>query len=91
MFEGYPKPGRLPDDEYALLKSRKGFVKLALKHKIPLVPVYCFGGNKMFKRLQLPTVVEKISNFLRISIVLFFGKYGKKRMQFTTMMMLLFW
>ena len=76
MFEGYPKPGRLPDDECVLLKSRKGFVRLALKHKIPLIPVYCFGATKMFKRFQLP-VLEKISNFLRISIVLFFGKYGK--------------
>ena len=76
IFEGYPKPGRLPDDECVLLKSRKGFVKLALKHKVPLIPVYCFGATKMFKRLQLP-VLEKISTFLRISIVLFFGKYGK--------------
>ena len=77
MFEGYPKPGRLPNDECALLKSRKGFVRLALKNNIPLIPVYCFGGNKMFKRLQLPKIVEKISNLLRISIVIFFGKYGE--------------
>lgn len=76
MFEGYPKPGRLPNDECALLTSRKGFVRLALKNNIPLIPVYCFGGNKMFKRLQLPKIVEKISNLVRISIVIFFGKYG---------------
>ncbi len=76
MFEGYPKPGRSPNDECALLKSRKGFVRLALKNNIPLIPVYCFGGNKMFRRLQLPKVVERVSNILRISIVIVFGKYG---------------
>ena len=78
MFEGYPKPGRLPNDECALLKSRKGFVRLALKHKVPLIPVYCFGATKMFKRLQLP-MIEKLSNFLRMSIVIFFGRYGKRK------------
>lgn len=79
MFEGYPKPGRSPDDECALLKNRKGFVRLALKNKIPLIPVYCFGGSKTFRRIQLPKVVEKISNLLRISIVIVFGKYGECR------------
>lgn len=77
MFEGYPKAGRSPNDECALLKTRKGFVRLALKNNVPLIPVYCFGGNKMFKRLQLPKAVEKISNFLRISIIFLFGKYGE--------------
>ena len=77
MFEGYPKIGRSPDEECALLNSRKGFVKLALKHRLPLIPIYCFGASKMFKRLQLPPTIEKISNYLRIAFVIFFGKFGE--------------
>jgi hypothetical protein len=82
MFEGYPKPDRHPNDECAILKNRKGFVRMALKNEIPLVPVYCFGGAKLFRRLQLPMVVEKLSNFLRISIVVVFGKFGKRLLIF---------
>ena len=32
MFLGYPRPGCGPDEEYALVRNRKGFVRLALKH-----------------------------------------------------------
>ena len=76
MFEGFPKPNRLPNEECLLLKDRKGFVKMALLHQLPVVPIYCFGGSKMFRRVQLPAVVEQISNALRISICLFFGVWG---------------
>jgi len=76
IFEGYPKPNRLPDDECLVLKSRKGFIRMALKYGVPIIPCYCFGGSKMLKRLQLPMVVEKVSNALRISLVLIFGRWG---------------
>mmetsp|Transcript_11648 Transcript_11648/g.18019 ORF Transcript_11648/g.18019 Transcript_11648/m.18019 type:complete len:364 (-) Transcript_11648:2396-3487(-) len=76
MFEGYPKPLTHPDDEYAILRSRKGFVRMAVKHGVPLVPVYCFGATKMLKRLQLPALFENISKLLRISLCLFFGPLG---------------
>mmetsp|Transcript_4766 Transcript_4766/g.7011 ORF Transcript_4766/g.7011 Transcript_4766/m.7011 type:complete len:357 (-) Transcript_4766:67-1137(-) len=76
MFENFPKPNRSRNEECVILKSRKGFVRMALKNNIPLVPIYCFGGSKTFRRLQLPSIVEKLSNFLRMSIVIFFGKYG---------------
>lgn len=75
MFEGYPKPSAHPDEEYVILNSRKGFVRLAVKHGVPLIPVYCFGSTKMFKRLQLPAL-EYISKLLRISICVFFGSWG---------------
>ena len=76
MFEGYPKPMTHPNEEYAILKSRKGFVRMAVKHGVPIVPVYCFGATKMFKRLQLPAFFEKVSTLLRISICVFFGSWG---------------
>ena len=75
MFEGYPKLGRSPNDEVALLANRKGFIRMALNHKVPVVPVYSFGSTKMLKRLELP-LLESLSNFMRVSVCLFFGQFG---------------
>lgn len=75
MFEGYPKPGTHPDEEYAIARH-KGFLKLAMKHGTPVVPVYCFGATKMLRRLQLPEIFERISKLLRISVVILFGKWA---------------
>ena len=74
MFEGYPKPLTHPDDECSIVP--KGFLKMALRHNIPVTPVYCFGITKLFKRLPLPDIVERISLLLRMSICLFFGVAG---------------
>jgi hypothetical protein len=73
MFEGYPKPNTTPDEEYAIV--RKGFLRMAIKHGIPVVPIYCFGSTKFFKRLHL-NVLERVSLLIRVSTCLFFGKYG---------------
>ena len=78
----YPKPNRHPNDECVILNNRKGFIKLALKNNIPLIPVFCFGASKTFKRLQLPRVIEQISNFLRLSIVFIFGRYGTESKEY---------
>ena len=75
MFEGYPKPGTLPNEEYAIARH-KGFLKLAMKHGTPVIPVYCFGASKMMRRLQLPDFFEKLSKILKISVVVLFGKWG---------------
>lgn len=76
MFENYPKKGRKPNEECVLLESRKGFIRMAIKHGVPVIPVFCFGGSKAFKRLQFPPFVEKISNTLRISLCILFGRWG---------------
>lgn len=36
-----------PGKEVLILKKRKGFIRLALKYKIPVIPVYCFGENDL--------------------------------------------
>lgn len=74
MFEGYPKPGMHPDVEYNVVG--RGIFKMAIKHKAPIIPIYCFGATKLLRRLQLPAVVEKISLMVRVSLVLFFGQWG---------------
>lgn len=75
MFEGYPKAGRHPDEECLILQSRKGFIKMALKHQVPVVPIYTFGSSKLLKRLQVP-FLEKVSNWIRVSICFFYGVCG---------------
>jgi len=72
MFEGYPKTGTHPDEEYAIV--RKGIFRLAVQHGVPIIPVYCFGSTKLLRRLQLPSLVEKISLLLRVSLVVFYGQ-----------------
>jgi 2-acylglycerol O-acyltransferase 2 len=73
MFEGYPKAGTFPNEEYSIV--RKGFLRLCVKHGVPVVPVYVFGATKMFRRLQLP-LLERLSRLIRMSIVVFFGVWG---------------
>ena len=73
IFEGYPKPGTHPDTEYAIV--RRGFLKMAIRHGIPVIPVYCFGSTKLFRRLESKTL-QRLSNLLRASVVVFYGICG---------------
>eukprot|EP00752_Nemacystus_decipiens_P007620 g6810.t1 len=62
--------------ELALIKGHKGFVRAAMAHGVPLVPVYVFGNSKTFKRLPLPAILESWSRVLKASLVLFWGRWG---------------
>jgi 1-acyl-sn-glycerol-3-phosphate acyltransferase len=73
IFEGYPKPHTHPDEEYAIVRS--GFLRMALKHRVPVIPVYCFGATKMLRRFQVHGL-EQLSLMLRISICIFYGVGG---------------
>jgi hypothetical protein len=65
-----------PNEEYVLLKHRKGLVRMSVKHQIPIVPIYVFGGSRTFNRLSLPHIFEYLSKLWRISICIFYGKWG---------------
>jgi Diacylglycerol acyltransferase len=73
IFEGYPKRGAHVDEEYAIV--RQGFLRLALRHHVPVVPIYCFGATKMFRRWNVP-ILERLSTLWRASIVIFYGVCG---------------
>jgi len=66
------------EDELPLiLKSRKGFVKVAIENKVPIVPVYCFGENELYGRFSAPKIVQRIQAKLQrlfgFSTPLFYG------------------
>ena len=73
MFSGYPRAGCHPDEEYAIV--RKGFLRMALRHQKSVIPICCFGSTKLFRRLELPAL-EALSNFLRMSLIVFYGVWG---------------
>lgn len=61
MYLGYPRAGCLPSEEYALLSSRKGFIRMAMKHGMPIVPVYCFGNTHAMHKAKTPWLLEALS------------------------------
>lgn len=63
------------DCERVVLKSRKGFIQMALEEGVPIVPVYIFGTSTLCSNLQLP-LMERLSRWLRISLVLPYGRFG---------------
>lgn len=69
-----------PGDVNLVLKRRKGFVKLALKHGASLVPVFAFGENEIYLQMNNPQgsllrqIQEKIKSFLGFSTPLIRGR-----------------
>ncbi|XP_076343975.1 2-acylglycerol O-acyltransferase 2-like isoform X1 [Tachypleus tridentatus] len=63
-----------------VLKRRKGFVRLALRHGVPLVPVFCFGENDLFDQVNNPDgswlrkMQDKLTHRLGFSPPLFYGR-----------------
>lgn len=72
----YCKPG-----QYRLvLKNRKGFVKIALRHGSPLVPVFSFGETDLYTQMDNPkgsilrTVQEWVKSLTGVAPVIPIGR-----------------
>eukprot|EP00929_Paragymnodinium_shiwhaense_P007239 TRINITY_DN111175_c0_g1_i1.p1 TRINITY_DN111175_c0_g1~~TRINITY_DN111175_c0_g1_i1.p1 ORF type:complete len:335 (+),score=38.69 TRINITY_DN111175_c0_g1_i1:83-1087(+) len=62
--------------EQLLFRGRKGAVQLALENNVPIVPVYTFGQSVLWNQLLLPSFMERLSRWLRLSIMLPYGRFG---------------
>jgi len=63
-----------PDPKHEFAIIGRGIFRMAVKHQVPIIPIYCFGSSMLLKRFKLPYFVEKLSLMLRVSLVVFFGK-----------------
>ena len=64
-----------PGVERLYLRRRRGFVRLALAHGRPLVPVYCFGETRVFRQYNcFQRTRQWLSRAFRVSVVFFRGR-----------------
>ena len=63
--------------EQVYLSGRFGFLRLALKEGVPVIPVYIFGTSDMWYSFDFFYSLRKwIVKKLRIALPLFTGRYG---------------
>ena len=64
------------DTEEKICASHKGFVKLAIKAGVPIVPVYMFGHTRMFHQLAADNgIAMALSRVIKTSVTIFWGQY----------------
>lgn len=57
------------------LRERTGFVRLAMQHGAPLVPVVVFGERAAYSRLETPAWLRDVClRTLRVPVLIFFGR-----------------
>lgn len=64
--------------ERIYLKSRFGFVKVAIEAGAHLVPIYYFGQTSLFRHIGCHSggLLQWLSRRLRVSLVFFHGRFG---------------
>eukprot|EP00440_Ansanella_granifera_P024632 gb/GFBE01026752.1/.p1 GENE.gb/GFBE01026752.1/~~gb/GFBE01026752.1/.p1 ORF type:complete len:326 (+),score=54.49 gb/GFBE01026752.1/:1-978(+) len=73
------------DVEHLVLKHRQGFVRLALQHGVPIVPVYAFGECQLFRQSQfLMGIRAWVQRTLGIALVMPYGPWGLPMQTFST-------
>jgi len=64
-----------PNKSLAYVKRRKGFIRLALKYGLPVVPCWCFGENELFHTSSFALGIRKsIVKTFGVAIVFAFGR-----------------
>jgi acyl carrier protein len=62
-------------EETLVVQDRKGFISVGLETGAQIVPCYCFGNTQAFRAYNSP-LLESISRMLRMSVILFWGRWG---------------
>lgn len=64
-------------DEVVLMKERKGFVKLALRTGVAIVPCYIFGNTQLFHSWHDDMgIMRNLSRKLKFGLVFLWGRFG---------------
>lgn len=65
-----------PKENRIFIKSRKGFIKYALRYGYNVHPVYIFGENKVFHTLERFESFRLLLNKLKLVGVIFWSRFG---------------
>lgn len=61
-------------EERLYLKKRKGFIKVALREGVDIIPVYLFGNTSVLTVMKTGPLAN-MSRKLQVSLTYFWGKY----------------
>ena len=63
------------EEERLYLKNRKGFIKIALREGVDIVPVYLFGNTSVLDVLKTGFLAN-LSRKMQVSVTYFWGKWN---------------